>query len=178
MTIPKVINKSEFFEENEIMKGKAPYYFGNETIKLYHLIYLGMNVKYPFKFTSLLKQSFFSIFQLIYPLSKFVIFLITKIFFFDVKKIKMNKLVKIINIIFIIINLIFMLLNTFILIAKHYLIMNLISMNIWHNYSLTSANLKLIFLNIIPDFIIVIMNFIIICKNKDDNNLDNSLLIK
>ena len=94
MTIPKVINKSEFFKENELMKGKAPYYFGNETIKLYHLIYPEMNVKYPIKFISLLKQPLFSKFQHIYPLSKFVIFLITIIFFIGVNKIKMNKLEK------------------------------------------------------------------------------------
>ena len=58
MSIPKVIKKSDIFEENELMKGKASYYFEKETIILYHLIYPGMNVKNPIKFISLIKQPF------------------------------------------------------------------------------------------------------------------------
>ena len=181
MKIPKVIKKSEFFEENELMKGKTPYYFENETIKLYHLIYPGMNVEYPIKFISLIKKPFQIIIYIIY----FIFLIGFMIFFyefvlFQIKKIKVNKLVIVINIIIIIIYLVFMLLNIFISIAKYYLLENLFSMKIIWYYpffdSPTEVLFRLIFLCIIPDFILVIYIHIFIYKNKDDNNIDDSLL--
>jgi phosphoglycerol transferase MdoB-like AlkP superfamily enzyme len=175
MTIPKVINKSEFFEENELMKGKTPYYFENESIHLFHLYYPGMNVTYPIKFTSLVKQPFRSIIKIIHLFFEIGIVILIIIFAF---KEKINKLVIIINIIIIIIFLAFILLNIFRFIAKYYLLENLISMNNWHIYdSPTEYILRLIFLNIIPDFILIISNSILIYKKKDDNNAEEPLLV-
>jgi len=37
IAITKAIKKNDYFEENELMKGKAPYYFENESINLFHL---------------------------------------------------------------------------------------------------------------------------------------------
>ena len=71
-----------------------------------------------------------------------------------------------------------MLLNIFRFIAKYYLLGNSISMNIsLYIETPTTVLLSLIFLNIIPDCILVIYYSILIYKNKDDNNIDDSLLV-
>jgi hypothetical protein len=173
IAIPKVIKKSDFFEENELMKGKTPYYFENESIYLFHLYYPGMNVTYPIKFISLIKQPFRSIIKIIHLFFEIGIIILI----FTIKK-KRNKLVIIINIIIIIIFLAFILLNIFRFIAKYYLLENLINMNYWHIYgSPTEYILRLIFLIIIPDFILIISNSILIYKKKDDNNAEEPLLV-
>ena len=183
--IPKVIKKADFFEENKLMKGKPPYYFENKTISLYHLYYPGMEVKYPIKFISLIKQPFRSIIEIIHFIFKIGIFIY--IIYMRRKKIEMNKLVIVINIIFIIIYLVFMLLNIFIFMAKYHLIKNLINRYYWHIYDSSNFDFfKLIFLTIIPDFTIVIFNCILIYKKNKlflltdtqsfhDNNIKDSL---
>ena len=167
ITIPKVIKKSDFFEENELMKGKAPYDFENKNMQLFHLLYPGMNVKYPIKFISLIKH--FSIIKFIHLNLEFGILII------PTQNIKKNKLVIIINIIIIIILLAFLLLNIFIFIALYYLYENLISMNI--NLSCYYLRVFELIYFIIIDFMLVIFNSILIYKKKDDNNIDDSLLV-
>ena len=173
--IPKYIKKSDFFEENELMKGKAPYYFRNKYIYLFHLLYPGMDVQYPIKFISLMKQPFRSIIAIIHFIFKIgLLFILLRIYIIQ----KLNKLEIIINIITIIFYLVFMLLNIFRFIAKYYLLGNSISMNIsLYIETPTTVLLSLIFLNIIPDCILVIYYSILIYKNKDDNNIDDSLLV-
>jgi len=166
---------SDFFEENELMKGKAPYYFRNKYIYLFHLLYPGMDVQYPIKFISLMKQPFRSIIAIIHFIFKIgLLFILLRIYIIQ----KLNKLEIIINIITIIFYLVFMLLNIFRFIAKYYLLGNSISMNIsLYIETPTTVLLSLIFLNIIPDCILVIYYSILIYKNKDDNNIDDSLLV-
>jgi len=175
--IPEYIKKSDFFEENELMKGKAPYYFRSESIYLFHLLYPGMDVQYPIKFISLMKQPFRSIIGIIHFIFEIGLFIL--LFFNKIRINKMNKLLIIKNIITIIFYLVFMLLNIFRIIAKYYLIGNLIAMKIISPIIGTPITvlLSLIFLYIIPDCILVIYNSIIIYKNKDGNNADDSLLV-
>ena len=133
-----------------------------------------MNVAYPFKFISLIKQPFLSIIKIIHLFFEIgIIILILRSIF----KEKINKFEIIINIIIIIIILVFMILNIFRVIAKYYSLENLKNMNNWHIYdSPTNYILMLIFLIIIPDFILIISNSILIYINKDDNNIVESLL--
>jgi len=133
-----------------------------------------MNVAYPFKFISLIKQPFHSINKIIHLFFEIgIIILILRSIF----KEKINKFEIIINIIIIIIILVFMILNIFRVIAKYYSLENLKNMNNWHIYdSPTNYILMLIFLIIIPDFILIISNSILIYINKDDNNIVESLL--
>ena len=185
VTIPKVIKKSDFFEENDLMKGKVPYYFENKTISLYHLYYPGMKVNYPIKFLSLIKQPFRLIIKIIHFIFEIGIFIF--IIYMQCQKIKMNIYIIVINIIIIIIYLVFMLLNIFIFISKYYLIKNLINRHNWYIYdSSTNDFLTLLFLIIIPDFIIMIFNCILIYKKNKlfplantnsfhDNNIKESL---
>ena len=176
--IPKAIKKSDFFKENELMKGKSPYYFENEYMKLFHVLYPGMNVKYPIIFISLLKQPFRSIFQITHLI--FEIGILILIFLLILFSKKMSKLVIIINIIIIIILLVLMLLNIFIFLAKYYLYENLLSMEIIF-YIFNSPTLFLIKLIefIFFDFAFSILNIILIYKKKkkNDNNKDDSLLV-
>ena len=172
ITIPKVIKKSDFFEDNELMKGKAPYDFENKNMQLFHLLYPGMNVKYPIKFISLIKH------RLIIEFIHLNLEIGILIIIIQTKNIKKNKLVIIINIIIIIILLTFLLLNIFIFIALYYLYENLISMNI-SLFDYLSRVFELIYF-IIIDFtlvIAIIFIFILIYKEKDDNNIDDSLLV-
>jgi len=69
---------------------------------LFHLYYPGMNVTYPIKFLSLIKQSFRSIIKIIHLIFEIGIIILILIFIFTNNK-KMNKLIIIINIIVIII---------------------------------------------------------------------------
>ena len=134
-----------------------------------------MDVQYPIKFISLMKQPFRSIIAIIHFIFKIGLLLILlRIYIIQ----KLNKLEIIINIITIIFYLVFMLLNIFRIIAKYYLLGNLISMNISLSFETpTIVLLSLIFLNIIPDCILVIYYSIYIYKNKGGNNIDDSLLV-
>lgn len=177
IAIPKYITKSDFFEENELMKGNTPYHFRGKFIYLFHLLYPGMDVQYPIKFISLMKQPFCSIIEIIYFIFKIGLFILFILLIKNKIK-KLNKLVIIINIITIIFYLVFMLLNIFRIIAKYYLLGNLISMNISLSFETpTIVLLSLIFLNIIPDCILVIYYSIYIYKNKGGNNIDDPLLV-
>ncbi len=136
-----------------------------------------MDVQYPIKFISLMKQPFCSIIEIIYFIFKIGLFILFILLIKNKIK-KLNKLVIIINIITIIFYLVFMLLNIFRIIAKYYLLGNLISMNISLSFETpTIVLLSLIFLNIIPDCILVIYYSIYIYKNKGGNNIDDSLLV-
>ena len=173
ITIPKVIKKSDFFEDNELMKGKAPYDFENKNMQLFHLLYPGMNVKYPIKFISLIKHcSIIGFIHLSLEIGILIIIII------QTKNLKKNKLVIIINIIIIIILLAFLLLNIFIFIALYYLYENLISMNI-SLFGYLSRVFELIYFIIIDFTLVIVIIFIsiLIYKEKDDNNIDDSLLV-
>ena len=94
------------------------------------------------------------------------------------KNIKKNKLVIIINIIIIIILLAFLLLNIFIFIALYYLYENLICMNI-SLFGYLSRVFELINFIIIDFTLVINIIFIsiLIYKEKDYNNIDDSLLV-
>ena len=74
LKIPYSIRKNSFFEENELMKGKTPEWFRNQFVRLYHLIYPGVNIEYSMNSLFLVKKIFREILMFIILFCKILFF--------------------------------------------------------------------------------------------------------
>ena len=169
------LKKSDFFEDNKLMEGKAPNSFNYQNLYLYHLIYPGMSFDYPLKFLSLVKQPFRSLIQSVPLVCKLVfIFLLIKF-----REEKMNKIVLFPNILVIIIYLAYIVTNILFITGKFRLLKNLQLYkdkidSSYDEYSAGSILAKDIILNVILEFVIFIIYLVFTIKN---NKLKNNALI-